>query len=105
MDNQGKTHTQGEWKLSGFEQNGDPPSDYIGYRIYDEKDFRIAFVDGEGRMPWEPNAEGLANAQLIASAPLLLEACEEALTMLREYGYGGKVIKQLESAIKSAKGL
>lgn len=90
MDNQGK------WLVDKYSIWGD------SYDIYVDTEYgklRIAEVFG-GNTP---------NAQLIASAPLLLEACKEALNYLENWSPGERPIKveanvyrKLESAIKKA---
>ena len=60
-------HTSGPWKFT---------DDFIA--IYDEKCRCIANMDSESA-PEVGLKETLANAQLIAAAPELLEACKAAL--------------------------
>ena len=48
-----------------------------------------------------------ANAQLIATAPELLEACEDILHSVEHEGYSGRVVDSVENvkqAINKAKG-
>jgi len=86
-------HTKGEWKLvqgaSDFTQIGCKKPRY----------FNIAQAFGE-------NHED--NARLIASAPLLLECCEEALKHLSQFHYRTKITQKnidiLQQAIDTAKG-
>lgn len=51
------------------------------------------------------DTEAIANAQLIAAAPELLEACNELISLLRYHGYYySSEINKAETAIKKAIG-
>lgn len=89
-------HTPGPWrsvaKHSGSEN-------HKGFRIYAEASWALAEVqpgDQDGTL-------GDANAQLIAAAPALLEACKQLLFDVFEDAHHDTV-KQARAAIRAATG-
>jgi hypothetical protein len=95
-------HTKGNWTIADVHiDNGDiqigSDKDYI-CRVY-------SFPDDEASR--EENAyQAEANAQLIAAAPELLEACVGALSLLKLEGYAldCSTLKNLQQAINKAEG-
>ena len=83
-------HTPGPWKTY-FVINS------VRVFIKDIKDRNLAITNCSGL------DQNIANARLIASAPILLEACEEALICIRSEDYG-LAKGHLLNAIAKAKG-
>lgn len=93
-----KKHTQGEWMLE---------EDMEGCFIVGTNEKTVCLtseVEAENGNYKEGEAE--ANARLIASAPLLLEACKEALNELLDAGFyeTDAICFQLTKAINLAEG-
>ena len=90
-------HTKGEWKI--FWGN------YTHFAtINKDTQTRICAIEVDNPAETE---EQRANAYLIASAPDLLEACEEALKIVgdkTEVFWDAKTAKTLTNAINKAKG-
>lgn len=53
---------------------------------------------------WNDNHDATANANLIAAAPDLLEACKAFLSNMRKYGHQGKADRLMMNAIRKAQG-
>jgi hypothetical protein len=88
-------HAKGPWCVS---------RSLNGTRIYDAKDRCIAEVLLPDLRANED--EAIANANLIAAAPLLLTACEAILrahNQSREYIEDGLLVRHLEEAIAKAR--
>jgi hypothetical protein len=83
------SHTPGPWKVR-------PSHDATGYPCY-----FIHGISGEQKHH-EPTL--VANARLIAAAPDLLEACEDALYTLSFANGDCPVCKRLKAAIAKARG-
>ena len=88
------THTKGRWN-----RNIAPASRYPV--IYAGRNTHVALVISQGL----PEAEQEANANLIAAAPDLLEACEALLDSIYGGGGGdGEVLAKANAAIAKARG-
>ena len=75
-------HTPGPWKFNGRSQSGKDSFNVIGTVLGGKyKIARCPFIN-ENKLDF---AEAETNAQLIAAAPELLEACEAALIELEGY--------------------
>ena len=72
-------HTKGNWKSIGTAS--EDPKDHIFYHadVLSNGTIRVARSSGIGEK------QALANAQLIAAAPALLEACKDMQAALTEY--------------------
>lgn len=82
--------TAGEWRVEYIaptqpEHKFEPRCAIVAYSTEYDRDVRLADIP-------DPDSEQLANAQLMASAPYLLKACERALQL-----------RALESSILSGK--
>lgn len=101
-------HTPGPWELCDFGDYGD----FDGRsRVICGDDIRLAVV----QVPSDDDIEGNANARLIAAAPELLAALEEAHDVLhrtlvafvpsndRAYEYIGETMSNMRSAIAKAR--
>ena len=82
------SYTRGEWRAL---LNG----------VYDKRNIRICDYRATGLTNLE---EIKANAQLIASAPRLLEACKSAVRERMLHGDIPDSITEIKKAIKSAEG-
>ena len=92
------SHTPGPWKvrksLDGDIPIGAPTLPYVAIAVN---------IDTTAN----PSAETRANADLIAAAPLLLDAAEDALRLFEEYAIEDEhpqKIAALRNAIKAARG-
>ena len=89
------SHTPGPWRVVHYEWKDKGGGDFVG---------RIEGPNGEkvyrGASSFHA-INNLANARLIAAAPDLLEACEDAAWLLRTDSHALKVV---EAAIARAKG-
>jgi hypothetical protein len=89
--------TPGPWSVGQYS------FDDYQFSVYGSDQVKICTLEG-----WNPGnmKEGEANANIIASAPDLLAACEEAEEKLLEEGWHpqGIVLKNIREAIAKAKG-
>ena len=85
-------HTQGPWAIT---------DDFIG--VYDQQGRCVADMDSEGA-PEIGYDESLANARLIAAAPDMLAALEDAVEALTEARYYPSELERFRAAIAKAKG-
>ena len=89
-------HTPGPWDYS--DQTGSRKHCYLG-QVWDSEGESLAVLDSTT----DP-AVATANARLIAAAPDLLAACEDAIRLLDEHRMRGLTYDTLDEAIKKAKG-
>jgi hypothetical protein len=88
-------HTLGPWKCDWSIQVGGNIKS--GWQVFDSNETELV-ID----IPDSEEAE--ANAQLIAAAPELLDACQKALSLLKALEVRGDSVRFLEQAIAKATG-
>ena len=92
-------HTPGPWRLEKLDSSTS---------IYGPDNKLVIAGEYDGWMvPFQCREEGLANAMLCATAPELLEACENAVEFLNNalHEFNDRTfIEKMELAIKRAKG-
>jgi hypothetical protein len=107
-------HTSGPWSDGGTDNIVTaivgPGGGKVIARVYTHTRKMVA-ADGRHKVVLEPDAEGIANARLIAAAPLLLAALERITESLTTYaaalslGHAFKpVLDQANAAIAAATG-
>ena len=96
-------HTKGEWSLSS---NGLAICSYIGekatYMPIAKMQYKNWMENDKNYLMSRKTAE--ANARLIAAAPDLLAACEDAIATYGRFNIRGQTRLKVEEAIAKAKG-
>jgi len=106
-------HTQGEWKLSKpqYQENNscghlnckEHPKQMTGFDLNAGKN-NSWIADIHGEHVGVPIRESFANAQLIASAPDLLEACKAVIRLDNDYIKEHECFNMIQQAITKAEG-
>jgi hypothetical protein len=111
-------HTPGPWSLIEYRGHtfSDGSVDHGGFRVDAEGVEQLCYVWNlskriplNGKQPDGPefgSAQGAANARLIAAAPRLLSALEQAVTSMQDSGYPNShvAVREARTAIAEATG-